>query len=76
MTIDLLCIIFVFFCFNFIMDENIIGTPIIKIKICSKLIATGHGIAPKVSSFDMNIKQWNPNIFDGDISLSKTCKKR
>jgi hypothetical protein len=62
------------------MDQNsipkLIDTPIIKINICSRLIATGHGIAPKVSSFDMNTKQWNQRVFYGDISLSKTCRKR
>jgi hypothetical protein len=52
-----------------------IDTPIIKLNICSRLIATGYGMAPK-ASFDMNTKQLNSRIFDEDISLSKTCKKR
>jgi len=53
-----------------------IDTPIIKLNICSTLIATGHGIAPKTSSLiDMNTKQVNYETLDEDISLSKTCRK-
>jgi len=53
-----------------------IDTPIIKLNTCSTLIATGHGIAKRISSLmDTDTEQLNHGAIDEDISLSRTCKK-
>lgn len=53
-----------------------IGTTVIKLNICSTLIAAGRGIVKILpSSINTDIEALNYSSIDEDISLSKTCKK-